>query len=112
MKPQFLMLAITAAILAYACQPKEKTENPSSENTENAKDTVFNVKVEKTGYSGIERTEDYAATIKAWEEAHLGPAQPNQIEKIYVNAGDRVKKGDLLVQMDQTALIQAKIQFE
>jgi len=43
---------------------------------------------------------------------HLVPSTPGRIEQIYVEIGSRVKKGDQLVQMDQTQLQQAIIQLK
>ena len=111
------------ALLAVSCQDQEKTGTDKStqekkwksnktEEPELADTTLFSVKVEKVGIQEMDIAEKYTANINAWEEANVGPAQPNQIEKIYVEVGDRVKKGDLLAQMDQASLIAAKIQHE
>jgi membrane fusion protein (multidrug efflux system) len=60
----------------------------------------------------ISRTIEYTASLIPFEENHLVPSSPGRIEKIYVEIGDRVKKGDLLVQMDRTQLHQAEIQLK
>ncbi len=104
---------LVIALIGFSCEQAKRENKENTQNPEEVTDTtVFSVKVEKIKYSSFEKTEPYSANIKAWDEANIGPAAPNQIEKIFVEVGDRVKKGDLLAQMDQTSLIQAKIQFE
>jgi RND family efflux transporter MFP subunit len=60
----------------------------------------------------IGRNIEYTSTLKAFEEVHLVPSTPGRIEKIFVEVGSRVRKGDILVQMDQTQLQQAIIQLK
>jgi membrane fusion protein (multidrug efflux system) len=60
----------------------------------------------------ISRTIEYTSSLIPFEENHLVPSSPGRIEKIYVEIGDRVQKGDLLVQMDRTQLHQAEIQLK
>ena len=55
---------------------------------------------------------EYTSTLMAFEEVHMVPSTPGRIENIAVEVGDRVRKGDLLVQMDQTQLQQAVIQLK
>jgi RND family efflux transporter MFP subunit len=50
--------------------------------------------------------------LLAWREANLGAQTTARIQKIYVDAGSRVKEGDLLFEMDDTQLAQAKIQYQ
>jgi RND family efflux transporter MFP subunit len=59
----------------------------------------------------IARTIDYTATILPFEEVNLAPSTPGRIEKIYVEVGDRVNKGDRLFLMDRTQLFQLKLQM-
>ncbi len=60
----------------------------------------------------ISRTIEYTSSLVPFEEIHLVPASPGRIERIFVEIGDHVKKGDLLVQMDRTQLRQAEIQLQ
>lgn len=55
---------------------------------------------------------EYSSTLKANEEVHLVPSGPGRIDQIFVEVGSRVRKGDPLVQMDQTQLQQATIQLK
>jgi RND family efflux transporter MFP subunit len=60
----------------------------------------------------ISRTIEYTSNLIPFEENHLAPASPGRIEKIYVEVGNRVNPGDILVQMDLTQLHQALIQLK
>ncbi len=60
----------------------------------------------------ISRNIEYTSNLIPFEENHLVPSSPGRIEKIYVEIGDRIKKGDLLVQMDRTQLHQAEVQLK
>ncbi len=59
----------------------------------------------------IARTIDYTATVLPYEEVNMAPSTPGRIDKIYVETGDRVNKGDELFLMDRTQLYQQKVQL-
>jgi RND family efflux transporter MFP subunit len=60
----------------------------------------------------ISRSIEYTSSLIPFEENHLVSASPGRIEKIFVEIGDHVRKGDMLVQMDRTQLHQALIQLK
>ncbi len=47
---------------------------------------------------------DYKGTVTAWKTANITPDASGRIGRILVKPGDRVRKGDLLAQLDMTAL--------
>ena len=59
----------------------------------------------------ISRTIDYTATILPFEEVNMAPSTPGRIDKIYVEVGDKINKGDKLFLMDRTQLFQLKLQL-
>jgi len=60
----------------------------------------------------ISRTEKLTANINAFEETYLAPALSGRIQAIHVDVNDRVRKGQLLVEMDRTQLDQTRVQYE
>lgn len=100
-----ILSTLTIAILA-GCSGKKASE----------KDTdaveAIPVKVQKLEKQDIARTLDYTANLQADEQVYYAPASTGRIEKIYVEVGDRIKKGQLLVTMDQTQLHQAEVQLK
>ncbi len=59
----------------------------------------------------VARTVDYTGTILAYEEVNLAPSTPGRVDKIYVEVGDRVQKGQQLFLMDRTQYYANKIQL-
>ena len=56
---------------------------------------------------------EFTANIEPWQKNYIFPAlQGTRINRIYVKVGDRVRKGQMLVEMDPTQYNTAKVQFE
>ena len=60
----------------------------------------------------VEQVQEYTATVEAEVKNNIAPASPVRIEQIFVEVGDRVNKGQKLVQMDAASLKQMKLQLE
>lgn len=86
----------------------------SGKKVENTNDTEVSktpIKVMKLETQNIAKTLGYNANLVAEEEIYYAPSSPGRISKIYVEVGDNIRKGQLLVEMDQTPLIQAEVQY-
>lgn len=59
----------------------------------------------------IDKTLEFPATLESKKEINLVPATAGKIDHILVKIGDHVSKGQLVVQMDPTQLINAQIQY-
>ena len=108
MKALQSILFITGILfVVFACTGvKPKSADPSDE--ENA----IPVKVMSIDMKTIPQTVEYTANLTAYEELHFAPASPGRIESIEVEVGNRVSKGQVLVQMDKTQLQQALFQYQ
>lgn len=100
----FVLGVLTAALLIGCSSKKGEIQQEES--------AAIPVKVMKLEKSTVARTVDYSADLKAYEEVYYAPSSPGRIEKINVEVGDRIKKGDVLVVMDQTNLHQAEVQLK
>lgn len=60
----------------------------------------------------VEQVQEYTATVEAEVKNNIAPSSPVRIDKIFVEVGDRVSKGQKLVQMDAANLKQMKLQLE
>ncbi len=103
---------LISGLMLSACSSKVK--NPSSDGTDpakTAKKAAIPVKVSMLSRSKIARTIDYTATVLPFEEVNVVPSTPGRIDKIYVEVGTRVNKGDKLLLMDRTQLYQLKLQL-
>ncbi len=99
---------LMSGLILSACSSKDK-KNASV--TAPVEKDASPVRVTTLGKTKIARTIDYTATILPFEEVNMAPSSPGRIDKIYVEVGDRVKKGENLFLMDRTQLYQQKVQL-
>ncbi|MDR3218775.1 MAG: efflux RND transporter periplasmic adaptor subunit [Dysgonamonadaceae bacterium] len=97
------LLPIIGLGILISCGEK-KTETTS----ENSKIKV-NTTVAKL--QPVDKVSTYTATVKADVINQITPAVPGRIEKIYVEIGDKVRQGQLLVQMESSNLQQQNTQL-
>jgi len=100
-----ILSILTIALLA-GCSAKKETEKDAKAIE------PIPVKVQKLTKEDIARTLDYTANLEADEQVYYAPAATGRISKIYVEVGDRIKKGQLLVEMDKSNLHQAEVQLK
>lgn len=100
-----ILSILTIAVLAGCSGKKQEAKDTTAVE-------AIPVKVQKLAKEDIARTLDYTANLQADEQVYYAPAATGRIEKIYVEVGDRIKKGQLLVEMDRTNLQQAEVQLK
>lgn len=91
---------------------ERQLEQIEIEATENGDQRVYPIKVHSLAFDSLSREIEFSANLQPWEEIYMAPASPGKITQVYVEVGDRVKKGQKLAKMDDTQLVQAKIQLE
>lgn len=101
---------LVSGLILSSCSSKKNTEAAQADLSASEK-AAIPVKVMTLAKTKIARTIDYTATILPFEEVNMAPSTPGRIEKIYVEEGDRVSKGDNLFLMDRTQLFQQKVQL-
>ncbi len=71
-------------------------------------------KIEVQGVSSrmVSQEVVFTGTVEAEVVNNIAPQQPLRIKEIKVDVGDRVKKGQLLVTLDNSSLVQAKAQLD
>ena len=106
---RILTILFTLAVAVLASCSQGTQEETSAAGNEQQKEPVEVIKLQP---QIIARSVDYPATLEAYEEVHMVPAQPGRIEDIFVEVSDRVTKGTPLVQMDKTQLHQAEVQLQ
>lgn len=105
--PFVLSLLIALVILTGACSSEKKKDTESEKTKTTEKVQVMEVALEK-----INKSFEFTSTLQAFQEVYYAPASPGRINKINVEVGSRFNEGDVLVEMDQTQLHQAKIQLK
>ena len=91
-------------MLAVACKSDDKAGT--------AQQAKPQVKIAKVTSEDIPQTETYTATVESDVKNDIAPNTPYRIEKIYVDVGDNVRQGQVLVQLDASNLQQLKLQVE
>lgn len=106
MKKSFQLIALLAVALLGACSGG--AEKALAEKVEEKP------KVKLAGVSSrpVDQVQEYTATVEAEVKNNIAPASPVRIDRIFVEVGDRVAKGQKLVSMDAANLKQAKFQLD
>lgn len=102
---KYFSLIILTIVFLGSCGKKQ------SNNQNQAKEAIP-VEVTVVKKTSIDREIELVGNLLAWREANLGAQTTARVRKIYVDAGSRVNEGDLLFEMDDTQLAQAKIQYQ
>ena len=106
MKKNLKFIAMAATVLLCACAKTEETTTTVT-IAENPK-----VKIATVTTEDVAQLEEYATTVEAKVKNSIIPNSPLRIEKIFVEVGDNVKKGDKLVQLDAKDLDKLHLQYE
>lgn len=105
MKKGIQLVALLLTVFMTSCTGgKEKTAVKEEEK--------LKVKVADVMARPVEQIQEYTATVEAEVKNNIAPSSPVRIDKIFVEVGDRVKKGQKLVQMDAANLKQTKLQLD
>ncbi len=104
-KLQFLPLL---ALVLFSCQPKDGDKTTQDSTTEPKAKTV---KVAPLTLQTVTVSESYTATINPFDKVYLAPNIPGRIKNVKVEVNDRVRKGQVIVEMDDTQLTQLEVQY-
>lgn len=105
MKKNLKFIAMASLVLLCACGKKEKAAIVTAE-------TKPVVKVARVTTEPVHQLAEYSTTVQAEIKNNINPNSPLRIEKILVEVGDYVKKGQKLVQLDKKDLDKLKLQYE
>lgn len=101
-------LLFATALMISSCGGSSSND---SDTTDQAAEKP-EVKLEKVSSQSIPQTETYTATVESDVKNNIAPNTPYRIEKIYVDVGDYVRKGQVVVQLDESNLRELKLQIE
>ena len=102
MKKSIQLVALLLTVVMGSCtggKDKAATEHV----VEKPKVKVADVKARP-----VDQIQEYTATVEAEAKNNIAPSSPVRIDQIFVEVGDRVSKGQKLVQMDAANLKQTK----
>lgn len=95
---------LVVAVAMTGCKSNQQSQ-------EVAKASKPIVKVATVLYESVPQTRSYAATIESDIKNNIASSTPGRIDKILVEVGDYVKKGQTLVLMDSANLNQLQMQI-
>lgn len=99
---------MAAVALLSSCGGSGKTEQAvAAEAT-----ALPKVKVATVNTEAVAQIEEFSTTVEAEVKNNIIPNSPLRIEKILVEVGQSVRKGQKLVQLDASNLNQLKLQYE
>ena len=103
---KIVLVSMVLAVCMSLCSCGEKKEETKKEEAKPE------VKIADVETRLVPQTEVYTATVESDVKNNIAPNTPYRIEKIYVEVGDHVRKGQVLVQLDASNLRQLKLQIE
>ena len=100
----FFIAAVSMSML-IACSGKKAEQTTVAEKVET-------VKVETATVQSVPQTMTYTATVQPDKRNSISSSMPSRIREIFVEVGDYVKKGQLLVELDASNIMQQKVQLD
>lgn len=104
-KSAFFIMALLSCFTFVSCGNKEAEKSK-------AVDSKPEVKVAKAQSQSIPQTETYTATVESDVKNNISPNMANRIERILVDVGDVVSKGQVVAILDASNNDQTKLQIE
>jgi len=101
MKKSIQLIALVAVALLSSCGGGEKDKATAEKVDEKPR-----VKLASVTARPVDQIQEYTATVQAEVKNNIAPSSPVRIDQIFVEVGDRVSKGQKLVQMDAANLKQ------
>ena len=99
-----IVLMMAAAVCLMGCGKKDAQATQEAERVE----VVSTMILEN---HEIERVLNVSTNLQGYLTQNVAPSLTGKIEHIFVEVGDRVKEGDMLVRMDQNQYLTSKIQL-
>lgn len=105
------LVQLGAFLLALCCMPACSGNKENKEQQQEAEEKP-KVKIASSTERDVDQIEEYTATVESDVKNNISSNAALRIKKIYVDVGDVVRRGQLLVQMDESSLQQLKLQIE
>lgn len=106
MKKNLTLIALTAAVLFSSCGGENKAEAVKQQ------DEKPKVKIAQVTSQEVPQLEQFTTIVEAEVKNNIIPNSPLRINKILVEVGDNVRKGQKLVELDASNLDQLRLQVE
>lgn len=101
-----IKVALVVAALALAMGCGKKTEKA------NATKIAMPVTISTAKIGNVEKTIAVSGRLEGGKDVYIAPEMPGTIAKLHAHEGDKVQKGELLVEMKPENLEQVKAQYD
>ncbi len=101
------ILLFSLALAAAGCGGKTSEKAADAVKTDEA--TLINVATAVS--QDVVQDESYSSTVEAYAVNNIAPQSSLRIQKINVEVGDYVSKGQILAEMDKVSTVQAKLKY-
>lgn len=108
MKKIFNLMLVAVAATAVSCG-SDKSAKQAEQSTEVS---LPNVEVTTVSSREVVQQAYFTGTVEAYVVNNIAPQSPRRIKTIHFDVGEQVEKGQLLVSLDDSSLVQAKAQME
>lgn len=98
-----------AAVATVSCKNESKEESVQSDAAR--QQALPLVGVQTAVKDIVVDDQVYSSTVEAWATNNIAPQSSGRIEKLCVEIGDYVNKGQIVAQMDSLQLLQAELQL-
>ena len=106
MKRTIKIMVLTVLVVMGCAGCKDKNKDAAISNQK------ITIRTQQVSAQDVDQVYEYTATVEAEAVNNIAPLTGGRIDKIYVEVGDRVSKGKVLVQMNENSLKQAKVQLD
>ncbi len=101
--------ALVLGLFALSCGEK-KAEGGNAATA--PKEEKPQVKIETVHAESVAQSETYTGTVESNLKNNISPNSPYRIKRVYVDVGDYVKKGQVVVDLDKSSITQGNIQIQ
>lgn len=106
------LIAIASLCLMAAASSCGKGDKSATAGTAQVAEEKPNVEIERVHLQDVPQTVTYTATVQAFKSNNISTSTPNRIKEILVEVGDKVKRGQRLVLLDNATVAQLKIRLD
>ena len=113
MKKIFGLLLVVMSVAALSCGSNKGTQSTNEAEAAAVAEVVLpTVEVATVAARDVVQQVVFSGNVEAEAVNNIAPQAPRRIQDIRFDVGDRVKKGELLVSLENSALVQAKAQMD
>lgn len=105
------MSAAAIILMVTGCGNSTQKQTEQAEQTAVVEEVCPSVAVQQVFKQDVVQDATYTSTVQAYVKNNIVPQTAGRITKINVEVGDRVKKGQILAEIDKVQLQQAQLQL-